>query len=208
MENKIIVTIGRQFGSGGREIGQKLAEMLGIAYYDKELMAMAAKDSGLCEEFFEKADERVSGNLSYAFSLGYSYMGAYAPFNDILSNDGLFKLQSDTIRSLAEKQSCVMVGRCADYILRNEPSCVSVFIHNTAENRINRIMEYDKVTEQEAKDRMASIDKSRSSYYNYYTGKKWGHSASYDLCINSSLLGLEETEKFIVTFIKKRFDIE
>jgi cytidylate kinase len=113
-------------------------------------------------------------------------MGAYAPFNDILSNDGLFKLQSDTIRSLAEKQSCVMVGRCADYILRNEPSCVSVFIHNTAENRINRIMEYDKVTEQEAKDRMASIDKSRSSYYNYYTNKAWGVASSYHLSIDAT----------------------
>lgn len=207
MENKIIVTIGRQFGSGGREIGQKLAEMLGIAYYDKELMAMAAKDSGLCEEFFEKADERVSGNLSYAFSLGYSYMGAYAPFNDILSNDGLFKLQSDTIRSLAEKQSCVMVGRCADYILRNEPSCISVFIHNTAENRINRIMEYDKVTEQEAKDRMASIDKSRSSYYNYYTNKAWGVASSYHLSIDASVLGIDDTVLFIKDFVMRRMEI-
>ena len=108
-------------------------------------MAIACKDKHCAKSFWEEP-MNVSGNLSM-LSLGYSYMGAYAPFNDILSNDGLFKLQSDTIRSLAEKQSCVMVGRCADYILRNEPSCVSVFIHNTAENRINRIMEYDKVTE-------------------------------------------------------------
>ena len=134
-------------------------------------------------------------------------MGAYAPFNDILSNDGLFKLQSDTIRSLAEKQSCVMVGRCADYILRNEPSCVSVFIHNTAENRINRIMEYDKVTEQEAKDRMASIDKSRSSYYNYYTNKAWGVASSYHLSIDASVLGIDDTVLFIKDFVMRRMEI-
>ena len=207
MENKIIVTIGRQFGSGGREIGQKLAEMLGIAYYDKELMAMAAKDSGLCEEFFEKADERVSGNLSYAFSLGYSYMGAYAPFNDILSNDGLFKLQSGTIRSLAEKQSCVMVGRCADYILRNDPACISVFIHNKMENRIQRIMQNEKVTEQEAKEKIASIDKSRASYYNYYTNKTWGVASSYDLSVDASVLGIDETVLFIKSFVMKRLEL-
>ena len=203
MENKIIVTIGRQFGSGGREIGQKLAEMLGIAYYDKELMAMAAKDSGLCEEFFEKADERVSGNLSYAFSLGYSYMGAYAPFNDILSNDGLFKLQSDTIRSLAEKQSCVMVGRCADYILRDDPAMISVFIHNSKEVRIKRIVAALPVTSDQAEELMEKRDKSRASYYNYYTNKTWGASKSYDLSIDASVLGIDETVAFIKMFIEK-----
>ncbi|MBP7487364.1 MAG: cytidylate kinase-like family protein [Parabacteroides sp.] len=207
MENKIVVTIGRQFGSGGREIGKKLAELLGIAYYDKELMAFAARESGLCKEFFEKADEKVSGNLSYAFSLGYSYMGAYAPYNDILSNDGLFKLQSDAIRNLADKQSCVLVGRCADYILRNDPACISVFIHNKLENRIQRIMQNEKVTEQEAKEKIASIDKSRASYYNYYTNKAWGVASSYDLSVDASVLGIDETVLFIKSFVMKRLEL-
>ena len=207
MENKIVVTIGRQFGSGGREIGKKLAEVLGIAYYDKELMAFTARESGLCKEFFEKADEKVSGNLSYAFSLGYSYMGAYAPYNDILSNDGLFKLQSDAIRNLADKQSCVLVGRCADYILRNDPACISVFIHNKMENRIQRIMQNEKVTEQEAKEKIASIDKSRASYYNYYTNKTWGVASSYDLSVDASVLGIDETVLFIKSFVMKRLEL-
>ena len=106
MDNKIILTIGRQFGSGGREIGKKLAQALGIGYYDKELMAVAAKESGLSEEFFEKADERASSGLAYVFTMGYSYMGMFTPYNDILSNDGLFKFQSDAIRKLASEQSC------------------------------------------------------------------------------------------------------
>ena len=119
MDNKIILTIGRQFGSGGREVGQKLAKELGIGYYDKELMALAAKESGLSEEFFEKADEKASSGLAYAFTMGYSYMGLFPPYADVLSNDRLFLYQSDTIRNLAEKGSCVIVGRCADYILRD-----------------------------------------------------------------------------------------
>lgn len=124
MDNKIILTIGRQFGSGGREIGQKLAKELGIGYYDKQLMALAAKESGLSEEFFEKADERASSGLAYAFTMGYSYMGLFPPYADVLSNDRLFLYQSDTIRNLAEKGSCVIVGRCAlTYILRDDPDC-------------------------------------------------------------------------------------
>ena len=121
MDNKIILTIGRQFGSGGREIGQRLAKELGIGYYDKELITVAARESGLCEDVFEKADERASSGLSYAFTMGYSsFMGGmFTPYNDILSNDGLFKIQSDAIRKLAETESCVLVGRCADYILRD-----------------------------------------------------------------------------------------
>ena len=115
MEDKIILTIGRQFGSGGREIGQRLAQELGIAYYDSELISEAARQSGLCEEVFQKADERAASGLSYAFTMGYSSFmgGAFTPYNSVLSNDGLFKLQSDAIRRLAER-SCVMVGRCAD----------------------------------------------------------------------------------------------
>lgn len=208
MDNKIILTIGRQFGSGGREIGQKLAEALGIAYYDKELMAIAARESGLCEEVFEKADEQASSGLSYAFTMGFSsYMGMFAPYTDILSNDGLFKLQSDAIRTLAENESCVLVGRCADYILRDNPNCLSFFIHNTMENRIQRIIESQAITVENAKDLMTKTDKSRAAYYNYYTNKIWGMASSYNFSIDASVLGVDETVAFMKSFVDRRLSM-
>ena len=159
MDNKIILTIGRQFGSGGREIGQRLAKELGIGYYDKELITVAARESGLCEDVFEKADERASSGLSYAFTMGYSsFMGGmFTPYNDILSNDGLFKIQSDAIRKLAETESCVLVGRCADYILRDDPACLSFFIHSSVESRVQKTVERHGVTVEEAKNAILKI---------------------------------------------------
>ena len=186
MEDKIILTIGRQFGSGGREIGQRLAQELGIAYYDSELISEAARQSGLCEEVFQKADERAASGLSYAFTMGYSSFmgGAFAPYNSVLSNDGLFKLQSDAIRRLAER-SCVMVGRCADYILRDDPACLSIFIHSSVENRLQRILSRQGGTEAEARELMGKKDKQRAAYYNYYKNKTWGMATSYDLFIDA-----------------------
>ena len=207
MDQKIILTIGRQFGSGGREIGQKLAKALGIAYYDKELMAVAAKESGLCEEVFEKADERASSGLAYAFTMGYSYMGMFTPYTDILSNDGLFKLQSDAIRTLAEKESCILVGRCADYILRDDPACLSFFIHSCMESRIQRIVERQQVTVEQAKELMNKTDKSRAAYYNYYTNKSWGVASSYNFSIDASVLGVDETVAFMKSFVERRLSL-
>lgn len=206
MDNKIIVTIGRQFGSGGREVGKKLSEALGIAYYDKELMAVAAKESGLSEEFFEKADERASNGLSYAFSVGLSYMGMFTPYTDILSNDGLFKFQSDAIRKIAEKGSCILVGRCADYILRDDPACLSFFIHNSKENRIQRIVSSQNVTVEQAKELMTKTDKSRAAYYNYYTNKEWGMASSYNFSIDVSVLGVDETVEFMKSFVERKIN--
>ena len=201
---KIIITIGREFGSGGREIGQKLASAFGIAYYDKELMAEAAKSSGLSREFFEKADERVASSLAYSYSVGFPYMGLFTPYTDVLSNDGLFKFQSEAIRRVADKGSCVLVGRCADYILRDYPKCFSVFIHNTKENRIDRIMDSQHVTEEQAKELMIKTDKSRAAYYNYYTNKVWGAASSYDLSINVAILGIDATVEFIKSFVEQK----
>lgn len=205
MNNKIILTIGRQFGSGGREIGQKLAEALGIAYYDKELMAVAARESGLSEEFFEKADERASSGLSYAFTVGFSYMGMFTPYTDILSNDGLFKFQSDAIRKLAEG-SCVLVGRCADYILREDPDCLSFFIHSTMESRIQNILSTQNMTVEQARDLIVKTDKSRAAYYNYYTNKEWGMASSYNFSIDVSVLGVDETVGFIKNFVERKMN--
>lgn len=206
MDNKIILTIGRQFGSGGREIGKKLSRELGVAYYDKELMAVAAEESGLSKEFFEKADERASSGLAYAFTAGFSYMGMFTPYTDILSNDGLFKFQSDAIRNLAQKGSCILVGRCADYILRDDPACLSFFIHNTLENRIQRIIATQNLTVEQAKELIVKTDKSRAAYYNYYTNKEWGVASSYNFSIDVSVLGVDETVAFIKSFVERKMN--
>ena len=136
MEKKIIITIGRQYGSGGRYVGKKLAEQLGIAFYDKELINLASKESGICGEFFEKADERNSGSLLKALAMGFSMNNAIFQSNDYLSNESLFQIQSDVIRKVAAEQSCILVGRCADYILRDNENCISVFISARMEDRI------------------------------------------------------------------------
>jgi len=206
MDNKVILTIGRQFGSGGREVGEKLAKALHITYYDKELLAEAAKESGFNRELFEKADECTTSGLQYAVSLGFSYMGMMTPYPDILSNDGLFRLQSEAIRKIADRESCVLVGRCADYILRDYKGLISFFIHNTTENRIERIIEQLGLMPEQAKDLMLRTDKSRAAYYNYFTNKVWGASASYDLSIDVSVLGLDESVKYMMDFVLRKMD--
>ncbi len=204
-EHRIILTIGRQFGSGGRQIGKKLAKAFGIGYYDDELIGVAARESGLCKEIFEKADEKASNNLAYTFTMGYPYVGMYMPYNNVLSNDELFRIQSDAIRNLAAKEACVMVGRCADYILRDNPDCISFFIHNRSEVRIQRIVESEHLTPEEAKALMEKKDRARAAYYNYYTNKTWGASASYNLSIDASVLGIEGTVAFIRSFVEQKY---
>ena len=191
MEKKIIITIGRQYGSGGRYVGKKLAEQLGIAFYDKELINLASKESGICGEFFEKADERNSGSLLKALAMGFSMNNAIFQSNDYLSNESLFQIQSDVIR-------------CADYILRDNENCISVFISARMEDRIRRAVEYAHIEEKEAEEYIRKADKSRASYYNYYTDKIWGAAESYDLCISSSVYGIDETTAFIREFVSKR----
>ena len=204
MQDRIILTIGRQFGSGGREIGKKLSAALGIGYYDKELMVEAAKDSGLCQEAFERADERTANSLAYMFTMGGPYLSMFTPYVDILSNDQLFKLQSDTIRKLAERESCVLVGRCADYILRDDPACVSCFLPNSWANRIERVTRQLGVSVEEAQELMAKKDKSRAAYYNYYTNKTWGMAESYHFSIDVSVLGIDETVNMLRMLVEKR----
>ena len=198
---KVIITIGRQLGSGGRTVGKKLAEQLGFAYYDKELINLASKESGICGEFFEKADEKNSGSLLKALAMGFTMNNAIFQSNDYLSNESLFRIQSDVIRKVAAEGSCVLVGRCADYILREEPDCIDVFISAAWKDRIRRAMEYNHLEEKETEEFLRKADKSRASYYNYYTDKIWGAAESYDLCINSSLYGIDRTVAFIRSFI-------
>ena len=203
MKKKIIITIGRQFGSGGRIVGKKLAEELGISYFDKELINLASKESGICGEFFEKADEKNSGSILKALAMGFSMNNTIFQNNDYLSNESLFQIQSDVIRKVAAEQSCILVGRCADYILRENPDCISVFISASPEDRIKRAMEYDnKLSKKDVEEYLHKADKSRASYYNYYTDKIWGAAESYDLCINSSLYGIDKTTEFIKEFVE------
>jgi cytidylate kinase len=204
--DKIVLSIGRQYGSGGSEIGRNLANELNISYYDKELLAIAAQESGLCPEIFEKADEQESTGFSYAFSLGFSPLGMYIPYDDILSNEKLFLLQSETIRNLAEKESCVIIGRCSDYILRDNPDCLSVFIHSNLDSRVKHITERENVTETRAKEMITKADKSRAAYYNYYTNKSWGVASSYNFSIDVSILGTEGTISLLKDMIIRKLN--
>jgi cytidylate kinase len=204
MDQTMILTIGRQFGSGGRIIGKKLADTFGIAYYDKELFLLASRESGLCRDVFERADEKAADRLAYVFSRGLSYMGTYTPQLDILSNEGLFKIQSDAIRKLAGTESCVIVGRCADYILRDHPNLISFFIHGALENRIRQVVERQQVSAEQARELILKTDKSRAAYYDYYTNKTWGKASSYHLSIDASVLGIDDTVAFMKSFVEKR----
>ena len=199
MDERTVITIGREFGSGGHEIGMKLAEKLGIKCYDKELLELAAKESGLCEELFASQDEKPTNSFLYSlvmdtYSFGYSSAG----FTDMPMNHKIFLAQFEAIKKLASEGPCVMVGRCADYALADNPDCFSVFVHANLDWRINRISQKYNKNAKEAKDMINKTDKSRSSYYNYYTNKKWGSADSYNLCLDSSKLGIDGTAKAII----------
>jgi len=201
MHNQII-TIGRQFGSGGRIIGEGLAKGLGYTFFDKELIHLASKESGLGKEFFEQADEKTKFGLSGGF-LGLRTGISVDDFlQNYLSNETLFKIQSDIIRELAEKQSCVFVGRCADYILRDHPNCTNIFITSYVEDRVKRIAERQHLDENKIPELLEKTDKKRAGYYNYYTNKTWGAAVSYHFCINSSLIGIEKTIQFILKLLQ------
>lgn len=203
MRNNIIINIGRQLGSGGREIGKMLARDLNIRFLDKELICLAAERSGLCQEFFEKADEKPNRAFSSIFTMRFPFINeSCIPGYNCLSNDALFKVQSDVIRELAEQEPCLFVGRCADYVLRDNPNCINIFISAPKEVRIKRIMELNSLTAEKAEELIEKTDDKRAEYYNYYSSKTWGSAASYHLCIDSSILGLNKTEEMILEFIK------
>ncbi|WP_337785325.1 cytidylate kinase-like family protein [Prevotella sp.] len=204
---KIIINVGRQIGSGGRIIARMLADDFKCGFYDRELLTLAAKESGFCEKFFEQNDEQ-KGFFHSLFHLHSPFVGDGSFYDNEFSQEGLFKFQSDTIRRLAEAGSCVFVGRCADYVLRDFKNVVNVFITANMDDRISEIRKRKECTEAEALKLIESGDKGRSTYYNYYTGKKWGDSSSYDLCVNTSLLGLEATEAYIKEFIQKVLNID
>ena len=207
MEKKIIINVGRQLGSGGHDIGRMLATDFDAKFYDREILNIAAKESGFSEEFFEKNDER-KGFLRSFLHLPFSNTATSDSFyQNNFSQEGLFKFQSDAIRKEAEKGSCVFVGRCADYVLRDFPNVVNVFITASIDTRAELFMKEKNVTKEEAIKRIQHVESRRASYYNYYTGKKWGHAASYDLCIDASILGSDGTARIIAEFVRKKFKL-
>lgn len=198
-----IITIGRQFGSGGREIGEKLAEHFGIKCYDKELLSRAAKESGFCEEMIENHDEKPTNSFLYNLVMDtYSFGYNASSFVDMPISHKVFLAQFDTIKKIANEGPCVIVGRCADYALADYKNCVNVFIHGDSEVKIKRIMNKYNLSEQKAKDLITKKDKQRQSYYNYYSSKKWGRADTYDMTINSSVLGIDGTVKLLIQLIE------
>ncbi|MBE5854007.1 MAG: cytidylate kinase-like family protein [Lachnospiraceae bacterium] len=196
-----IITIGRQYGSGGREIAKMVAEKYGIPYYDKELLTRAAKESGFCEEMLASHDERPTNSFLYNLVMDTYSFGYNSSFVDVPISQKIFLAQFDTIKKIASEGPCVIVGRCADYALSEFDNCVHVFIHSDEEHKIKRIMERNQVSEKEAKEMMVKKDKQRQSYYNYYSSKKWGRADTYDLTINSGKLGLQGTVDLITQYI-------
>ena len=196
MEKKIIITIGRQFGSGGLAVAQELGRRLGIPVYDSELITKASQDSGFSAEFFEKKDEKRgwASLLSLGFSSNENYM----------SDSGLFKIQSDTIIKIAEQGSAVIVGRCSDYILRDMDCCLDVFLTSPEEIRAERVVERSRIPFEKALEEIIKRDKIRSEYYNYFTFGNWGMASNYDLCIDSSILGIKGTADMIIDFARKK----
>ncbi|MBQ6886938.1 MAG: cytidylate kinase-like family protein [Lachnospiraceae bacterium] len=198
-----IITIGRQFGSAGREIGEKVAEYFNIPCYDKELLTRAAKESGFCEEMIQNHDERPTNSFLYNLVMDtYSFGYNASSFVDMPISHKVFLAQFDTIKKMASESPCVIVGRCADYALSDLKNCIHLFIYGNEETKVRRIMEKYDLTEAKAKDMIVKKDKQRQSYYNYYSSKKWGRADSYDLCINSSVLGVEGTVKLITQYIE------
>lgn len=205
MKDQLVITIGRESGSAGRLIGQKLAADLGIKCYDKELLSLAAKESGLCEDLFKSYDEKPTNSFLYSLVMDTYSMGyATSAYMDMPINQKIFLAQFDAIKKLAKEESCIIVGRCADYALSDYPNVTSVFICGDEADRIHHLMERHSVSASRAKEIMMKTDKHRSSYYNYYSSKKWGSSRSYDLCINSSSVGYEGAVEIIKEFAKKK----
>lgn len=205
MNTNSIITVGREFGSGGKEIGEKLAASFGIKCYDKELLAVAAKESGLCQEIFDAHDERPTNSFLYSLVMNTSSVGYFSnPYLDMPLDQRVFLAQFDAIKKLANQGPCVIVGRCADYALADYPNCISVFIQAPLEDRIKRISAKNNIAEGAAKDLILKTDKKRASYYNFYSNKKWGDCASYDLSVNSSILGIDKTVEYIKSFIEMK----
>ena len=200
----MIINVGRQVGAGGQEIGRMLAEDFDAKFYDRELLNLAAKESGFSEKFFKQNDEK-KGFLRGLLNVQTPHLSGGNLYGSNFSQERLFQFQSDAIRKAAQEGSCVFLGRCADYVLRDFDNVVNVFITASMDFRIQLVSKVKELDAEHARKLIEHVESRRAQYYNYYTGKKWGAAESYDLCIDASILGLEETEKVIAEFIRKKF---
>ena len=205
MNKNVVITIGRQFGSGGRYVGRLLAEKLGVPFYDKELLSEAAKNSGICEEIFEEHDEKPTRSLLFSLVTGMqTHMAAGNFYMDMPLNHKIFLAQFDAIRRIASEGSCVIVGRCADYVLRENPDAVSIFVKGDMDSKIARAVKYYGIEEDKAEERIRKADKQRASYYNYYATATWGDVDNYDLVVDTGVLGVEGAVELIAKFLELR----
>ncbi len=199
---KIIINVGRQIGSGGHDVAKLLADRFDCRFFDREVLNLAAKESGFDEKFFEQNDEN-KGFFKSLFHIHAPHIGDSSFYTSDLSQEGLFKLQSDAIRKAAAESSCVFVGRCADYVLRDLDGVVNIFITADMEDRISNVADRKGCTPEAARKCIEQGESRRASYYNYYTGKRWGHSESYDICVNTSRLGIEGTAAYVGGLIER-----
>lgn len=208
MSKRYVITIGRQFGSGGREIALGLAEKLGIPFYDKALLEKAAEKNGVSEEVLDKTDEKVEGNVSETVHRSLSIMLGNSVdystyFDSVNTNDRVFRLKAQMIRELADQGPCVIVGRCADYVLRDDPGLISIFIAAPMAARVERIQKlYPNLHDNAPAALIRQTDKSRANYYNYNTDRKWGSIDNYHLCVDSSRLGVQGTIDMLADYVK------
>ena len=204
MSNSYVITISRKFGSGGRLIGQKLATKLGIPFYDKTIIELAAKNTGISEDFIEKSGESISNsflfNMAYAGSTNYRYTTQA----DTPINDKVFYAQEEVIKQIAAKGSCVIVGRCAEYILRNNPNVVRIFVNAKMEDRVQRAINDYGIDANGAEKEVKRVDKGRANYYKFYTHGVWGDLKYYDMCINTSFTGIDPAVECIIALLKAK----
>ena len=202
MKNPLIITIGREYGSGGREIGQAVTKALGIAFYDKQIISLAAKKSGLSDEFIANNEQRVRGGLMHNLAAASAYSGGFFSSQYLPLSESIFISQAQVIRDIAGKESAVIVGRCADYILDGRENTINVFIHAPQDKRVERIMKLHNVDEAAAIKEIQISDKERGNHYFRYTDRKWGKAQNYDICINSALMGIDKTVEMLVEMAK------
>ncbi len=204
--DKYVITIARGYGSGGRTIGKMLSEELGIPYYDRDLLRLASDDSGINEQLFAKADEKVKKSLLFRIAKK-TYRGELIPpdNDDFVSNDNLFNYQAKIIKELADTESCIIIGRCADFILKDHPNVVRLFVHAPLQDCINTLVDMTGKSEKEVEKQILEIDKHRADYYKYYTGREWENAKHYDLCLNSSKLGFNKCVEIVKSYLEIRF---
>ena len=198
MKENLIITISRQYGSGGREIGRRLAERLGIPYYDKELIILAAERSGYARSLFEEADQKASNSMIFSLMRAGSMVNSY----DLPLNDKIYLIQSGVIQQVARQGSCVIVGRCADYVLQDRFSCVNVFIHAALQKRMDRAVKVYGLSPDDVQSVLLKTDKRRETYYNYYTGRKFGDARNYTLSLDSLGVGIENAVRVMADYVE------